>query len=228
MSLEPPRRTFSEGNPKKGPKDVDSAARAQKLHAWGWSLYGGVPFGAAVGALLGNILLGAVLGPLAIYGVVVGIAALAGRGASGVYMPSGVTTPKRKEYSRAQALEVRGEYEAAIQAYEAEILEAPGIAEPYLRIARLFRDERKDGDSAVFWFRKAQREARLSSGEAIRVHRELAEIFLYLRKEPRRAAPELARLAETYSHTPDGMWAARELAEIKEQIARESGHLPKG
>ena len=223
MVQEPPRRTFSEGKPKKGLKDVDAAARAQKLHAWGWSLYGGVPFGAAVGSLLGNILLGAILGPLVIYGVVVGIATLSGRGASAVYFPSGATTPKKKEYSRAKALEVRGEYEDAIRAYEVEILEAPSIAEPYLRVARLFRDERKDFDSSVYWFRKAQREARLSAGEAIRVHRELAEIFLYLRREPRRAAPELARLAEAYPHTADGEWAARELAEIKAEMVREDG-----
>jgi len=226
MALEPPRRTYSEAKPSKGLKDVDSAARAQKLRALGWSLYGGVPFGAAVGALLGNLLLGAFLGPFVIYGAVVGIAALSGKVGSVVYMPSGSTTPKRKEYSRAKALEVRGEYQEAIRAYGVEILEAPGVAEPYLRIARLFRDERKDPDSAVHWFRKAQRDARLSTGESIRVHRELAEIFLYLRKEPRKAAPELARLAEGYSHTPDGEWAAGELAEIKAEIAREREHLP--
>jgi len=227
MTLEPPRRTFTEGKPKKGIKDVDAAARAQKLHALGWSLYGGVPFGAAVGALMGNILLGAFLGPFVIYGVVVGIASLSGRGASVVYMPSGSTTPKRKEYSRAKALEVRGEYEDAIRAYEVEILEAPEVAEPYLRIARLFRDERKDPDSAVRWFRRAQREATLSSGETIRTHRELAEIFLHGANEPRRAAPELARLAEAYPDTPDGKWAALELARIKEEMAEDREDRPR-
>jgi len=221
MALEPPRRTFTEERPNRGLKDVDAAARAQKLHAWGWSLYGGVPLGAAVGWLLGHIFLGVILGPFVIFAIVVGIASLSAKGASVVYMPTGSTTPKRKEYSRAEALEVRGNHEAAIRAYEVEILEIPEIAEPYLRIARLFRDQRKDPDSAVQWFRKAQREARLSMGEAIRVHRELAEIFLYLLREPRKAAPELARLAETYSHTPDGEWAARELAEVKAEIARD-------
>lgn len=221
MALEPPRRVFSEWAPKKGFKDVDAAARAQRLHAWTWSLYGGIPLGAGAGLLMGNLLLGILLGPFVIYGVVVGIAALSGRGASILYMPSGSTTPKKKEYSRAKALEVRGEYEGAIRAYEVEILDAPEVAEPYLRIARLFRDERKDPDSAARWFRRAQREAKLSSGEAIRTHRELAEIFLHVLKEPRKATPDLARLAEAYPHTPDGKWAAEELARIKGEMADE-------
>lgn len=226
MALEPPRRVFSERAPKKGLKDVDAAARAQKLQAWTWSLYGGIPLGAGAGLLMGNLLLGILLGPFVIYGVVVGIAALSGRGASILYMPSGSTTPKRKEYSRARALEVLGEHEGAIRAYEAEILDAPGVAEPYLRIARLFRDERKDPDSAARWFRRAQREARLSSGEAIRTHRELAEIFLHVLKEPRKATPELARLAESYPHTQDGRWAAEELARIKGEMADEHEDRP--
>ena len=226
MGLDPPRRVVNEERSKKGPRDVDTAAQAQKLHAWGWSLFAGIPLGLVVGLLVGHVVLGVILGPLIIYGVVVGIAAASGRGASALHLPSGATTPRKKEYSRAKALEVRGEYEAAIRAYEVEILDAPLAPEPYLRIARLFRDELKEVDSAVQWFRRAQREAALSPGESIRVYRELAEIFLHTRGEPRRAAPELARLADEYPHTPDGQWAARELAEIKEEMARELKEPP--
>lgn len=226
MPLEPPRRTFDEGKPGKGPRDVDAAARAQRLHAFGWSLAAGIPFGAGVGLILGNIPVGLLSGPFIIYGIVLGIAAISGRGATVVYMPSGVTTPRRREYSRAKALEVRGHYEDAIRAYEVAILEAPHASEPYLSIARLFRDELRDLDSAVHWFRRARQEALLSPGESIRIHRELAEIFLHHRRDPRKAAPELARLAEEYPHTPDGEWAARELAEIKEAMARELWEPP--
>jgi tetratricopeptide (TPR) repeat protein len=227
MALEPPRRVFPQQQRRKGLRDGDAAGRAQKLRAWGWSLYAGIPFGVGIGLLMGHLVLGVLLGPVVIYSVVVGITTIFGRGASVLYMPSGSTTPRRREYSRARALEVRGEYEEAIRAYEAEILEGPRAAEPFLRIARIFRDDLKDLDSAEHWFRRAQREGKLSSGEAIRVHRELAEIFLHLRKEPRRAAPELARLVEGYAHTPDGRWAARELAEIKEEMARELEEPPR-
>jgi hypothetical protein len=221
MPLDPPRRTFDVERSRKGPREVDVAARARKLHAWGWSLYGGVPFGVGVGLLTGHLLLGTLLGPVIIYAVVGGIAAVSGKGASVFFMPSGATTPPKKGYSRAKALEVRGEYEDAIRAYEVEVLDAPQVAEPYLCIARLYRDHLKELDTALHWFRRARREAVLSPGESIRVYREVAEIFLHIRKEPRRAAPELARLAEEYPHTPDGKWAARELAEIKEALVRE-------
>ena len=139
-----------------------------------------------------------------------------------LYMPSGSSTPKRREYSRAKALEIRGEYEESIRAYEVEILNAPEIGEPYLKVARLFRDELKDLDSAVRWFRRAQSEACLLPGEAIRTHREISEIFLHTLREPRRAAPDLARLAEAFPDTPDGQWAAKELAAIKDDMSRES------
>jgi len=218
MTLDPPRRTFTERK-EKGLKDVDAAARALKLRALAFGLYAGLPLGLAVGALLGQAILGGILGPALIYALVMGIASVSGRGASAIYMPSGSTTPSRKEYSRARSLEVRGHHQEAIRAYEVEILDAPGEAEPYLRIARLFRDELKDLDSAIRWFKRAQREATLSSGQAIRTHRELAEIFLHVLKEPRKAAPELARLAEAYPHTQDGDWAARELRMIKKEMA---------
>ena len=225
MALDSPRRAFQDSPKKKGPKDVDAAGRAQRLHALAWSVYGGIPLGAGIGLAIHNLVLGIVVGPVIIFGLVVGLAGVAGRGAGVLYNPSGRSTPRRQEFSRARSLEVRGEYEEALRAYEVAIMEAPLQAEPYLCIARLYRDELKDPGAAVDWFRKAQREARPSAGESVRVHRELAEIFLHVLREPRRAAPELARLAEGYPTTADGRWAATELALIKEELAREHGGL---
>lgn len=48
-------------------------------------------------------------------------------------------------------------------------------------------------------------------------------IFLHRYKEPRKAAPDLAWLAEGFPHTEGGRWAARELSEIKEEMKRERG-----
>ena len=221
MALQPTRRAFSQEK-KSGLRDVDAADRAQKLKAFGFALYGGIPLGIVVGILVDQLVLCALLGPVLVYSVVMAVATLSGRGASLLYMPSGSSTPKRREYSRAKALEIRGEYEESIRAYEVEILNAPEIGEPYLKVARLFRDELKDLDSAVRWFRRAQSEACLLPGEAIRTHREISEIFLHTLREPRRAAPDLARLAEAFPDTPDGKWAAKELAAIKDEMSRES------
>ena len=233
MTLTPPVRSFSEKKGRKGLKDVDSAARGRKLHALGFALYGGIPMGAAAGLgmirffgatgvwTLALVVLGMVLGPLIIFSVAMGLSEVAGKGATTLYNPSGKSTPHKKEYSRAQALVVRGEYEDAIRAFEVEILDFPSEPEPYLRIARICRDQLKNHDDALSWFRRATREAELSGGQEIRTRREIAEIFLHHRGEPRKAAPELARLAESYGNTPDGEWAAMELARIKEEIAQD-------
>jgi tetratricopeptide (TPR) repeat protein len=225
MALNPKRRLYSEAPDNSRIRDIDAVARTHKLQALGWSLFGGFPLGLAAGLRAGHPFLGVILGPLLIYTVVSLIAHSAGKGARVLHMPSGSTTPHKKEYSRAKALEIRGEYLEAIKAYEMAIQDDPEIADPYLLIARLFRDELKELDLAAHWFRRAQRESNLSTGEAIRFHRELAEIFLHLRREPRRAAPELARLAEKYPGTPDGQWAQKELAEIKEAMAGEAQEL---
>jgi len=227
MVLNPPRRTYPEKEGRRGLRDVDAGHRAQRLRIWVWSLAAGLPFGGGVGLLLGHLLVGLFLGPFVIFTIVVALTGYAGKGASVLYMPSGATTPRRREYSRAKALEIRGDHERAIRAYEEGILDRPEDAEPYLSIARIFRDHLGDMDAAVGWFRRAQREARPTTGEAIRIHRELAELLLYRRKEPRKAAPELARLAEGFPGTEDGRWAARELAAIKEELAREMGVAPR-
>lgn len=221
MTLEPARRSYSETPPESRLKDVDAAGRAQAIHAMGWSLFGGVPLGIALGLLLGVPLLGLFLGPVLMYLVVSAVAGVAGRGAGKVYMPSGSSTPRKKEYSRAMALEVQGQLFEAVKAYEMEVLDNPADPEPYLRIARLQRDSIRDPGAAAHWFKRAQREAVLSPGQTIRTHRELAELFIHTLKEPRKAAPELARLAELFPNTQDGGWAARTLAELKEEMARE-------
>lgn len=232
MTMERPRRTFSErpAGGRRGARDVDVAGRAQKLHALGWALFAGVPLGGVAGyafggLLLGSGLLGAVLGlflgPLLIWGVALGLAAVAGRGAGVVYSPTGTSTPRKKEYSYAESLVARGELEEAVVAYQVAATNDPGDPEPFLRIARLHRDGLEEPLEAVTWFRKALRHAQLSRGQEMRALREIAEIFLHHIGEPRKAAPELARLAERFSTTPDGEWAARELGLVKEEMARD-------
>ncbi len=220
MTLDPPERTFKEPRKKGGLRDVDAAARAQKVKILGWSLFGGLPMGAAAGFATGHILLGMILAPALICIVAWTIATTAGKGASLIHMPSGSSTPRTREYSRAEALAIRGEYQAAISAYQIAVLEAPEEGEPYLRIARLQRDELGDPEEALRWFKRATQEANLSKGQEILTRREMAELLIHGMDEPRRAAPELARLAETYPGTPDGRWAREELARIKEEMGR--------
>jgi len=221
MTLEPSRRTFKEARKHNRVKDVDAAGRVRKLKALGFALYGGVPLGLAAGSMMGHPLLGLLLGPAIIWTFAMVVAAIAGRGAGVLYMPSGSSTPRRREFSAAEAHAVRGEYEGAIIAYQAVIQDDPGDGEAYLRIARIYRDGTKEPEKALRWFRRAVEEAQLPTNLEILTRREMAEYLIHNLQEPKRAAPDLARLAEAYPDTRDGQWAKEELARIKEEMARE-------
>jgi tetratricopeptide (TPR) repeat protein len=221
MTLDMPRRTHAE-IPKKGrARDVDAAARARALKAGVWALGAGLPIGGFGGYAAGHPVLGMLLGPAVILAGVMAIQAMAGRGASLLYMPSGSSTPAAKGYSKAEALAVRGDYEAAIVAYQAAILDTPNEAEPYLRIARLYRDELKQPEAALPWLRQALSDAKLSRGQEIMTLREVSELLIGHAEDPRRAAPDLARLAEAYPNTRHGAWAREQLARIKADMQKE-------
>lgn len=214
-------------------RDTSSFERVQRLKAFLWSLpgavigflggffvatqYGGA--GAAFYPLLGALAAGAF-----VYFGVVFLTDAAGGAAGVIYNPSGSSVPYEPGHSYPASLAARGEYEDAIVAYELTVAENPGAPEPYLRIARLLRDELERYEDAARWFRRVRTETVLPPAQEILVSRELIELYRTRLDQPLKAAPELARLAEMHGDTPDGEWAARELAGVKEVIrARRSG-----
>ena len=190
----------------------------RKVKALGFSLYGGLPIGAAAGFMLGHPFWGLLLGPVLIWAVTMIVAGIAGRGVAFLYVPSGSSTPRKPEHSRAEALAVRGEYEGAIAALQTAILDSPQDGEAYLRIARIYRDQIKEPEEALSWFRRGLSEADLPKGLEMLTRREMAELLIHHLKEPSRATPDLARLAEGYPGTTAGKWAEEELARIKKEM----------
>jgi tetratricopeptide (TPR) repeat protein len=214
MTLLPSRRTFSEP-PRDARRQIQNAEdRALRFRAFVLALVSGGTLGVIGGWLVGHPFLGAFLGTGLVYGVSMGAARLAGGAASFLHGGSAMSAPPKTGYSRAEALAAQGEFEEAVSVYELALLEDPTEPEPYLRIARLQRDELKDLEEAIRWFRRAREEADLPPGQDALVLREIAEIVLYGLDDPRRAVPELTVLAEAYLETPGGEWAARELREI--------------
>jgi tetratricopeptide (TPR) repeat protein len=225
-----PRRKFSTaptGPP--GQKDVDSVDRAM----WMWGSIAGA-LGFLLGALLaffflerGAPLWAAAISPFVGASFCAAFVFLVLRGGTGaaavVYAPSGGTTPHKREYSRAESLVVRGLHEEAVTAFELAVADDPGDPLPYLRVARIYRDHLKRPEDAARWFRRALREA---SGTPVLARRELAELYVHHMKEPARAAPELARMAEELAGSPEGEWAARELAHVKALMAAQRGGRP--
>ena len=226
MTLEPPRRTYKDLPEKRGRlRDVDARAQGERFRILVWALAAGLPMGGLVGWLLGRELLGAILGPTIIYVIAYLVLEGGGKAGSLLFISSGSSTPKGPGYSRAEALTVQGDLEGAIVAYQAAILDAPEHAEPYVRIARIHRDRLDAPLEALGWFRRAVEESEIASGMEMLVRREMAELFIHRLGEPQKAAPDLARLAESRAGTSDGDWAEEELARIKKLMAEDESTL---
>jgi tetratricopeptide (TPR) repeat protein len=138
-------------------------------------------------------------------------AAIAGQYLGG----SGGTTPHHAEYSAARTLAAQGRYREAVDAYEVAAAESDGDPEPYVAVARLLRDGLGDFEQSAAWFRRARRDARLSPGQELLVAAELAELYTTRLRTPRRAIPELARIAQLAPDSPQGRAAAQRLRELR-------------
>jgi len=157
--------------------------------------------------------------PMALFAILVvrlvtgGAVWLVGEGALGT---SGGSTPYERGFSKAEAMAMQGEYVKAITAYQVAIAEAPEDPEPYLRVARLYKNDLGELDDAAFWFRRVRRDAQVSAGQDLAASRELIELYL-ASDDPRRAIPELARVIERFADTPEREWAEGLLRNLKSQ-----------
>jgi tetratricopeptide (TPR) repeat protein len=231
-SFDPVRRNYASREPGKGPRDVDAAARARFLRA---AVYM-VPIGFAAGALVGGFIfqklglsqgfgafLGALLGPVAAMGAVLGLTDLAGSvGLLAFAAPGRGAT--RNDYSRTKALVAHGEYKRAVEEYEGYIAADPADSQLYLELGRLHRDKLNDHDSALTWFRRGLRDSNPEVGMEILLTREAVEMIRKGRLDIAAAAPLLARLAERHADRQEGGWAERELAEVKAEMGKSGGH----
>lgn len=213
-----------------GKRRVDVFTAATRLRVFLWSLVG-----AFLGGLLGVfmmvqddrgpeiVVITTSIGWLVSMILPLVLARGAGRAGSTLYAPSGRGTPHRREYSQAETLAIRGEYESAIAAFRAAISSDPRDGLPYLRIARIHRDHLANHSEAASWFRKALHESSMDRGQAMLTRKELVELYEVRMREPGKATPMLARLAEEAQGSPEGDWAATELARIKAMTGGEHG-----
>lgn len=213
-AVAPPKRTYQEKQ-KSRLKDVDSTARVRNLHMLAYSLPGGVA--GALGSWFGGFgpLPGFVIGCSVVFVVTKTISESSGSAAGTIYHPSGRSTPVKHEYSYAESLVARGRYEEATVAYEVAVSEFPDDPEPYLRIARLYRDKLEEYEQAVFWFKRARNDSAISSGQELLATQEIIEVYRDKLRTPKRAIPELARLLDRFPDNQTAGWARTELARLK-------------
>jgi tetratricopeptide (TPR) repeat protein len=210
-------------------KDVDSQEAAGKLHVNSLAILYGLGFG--VFSAFGAVLIGRtpIFGFVAGFGITFGffqffariVPNFLGNTSAALYAPSGSSTPAPPEYSLAQSLAVRGQFDAAMRTYEDAMQEHPDDPEPCICIARILRDSLERHDDAVTWLRRARTKSGITEGEDMMVSREIAELYMFTLRSPSKATPELARLAEKFPDTPAGEWARKNLREIKELMRTE-------
>ena len=144
-----------------------------------------------------------------------GVLAFAGRAGQLLYSPSGKSTPSKQEYSFAESLVARGRFQEAVDAFTDIVASGTSDPTPYLRIARVYRDELRQHDDAARWFKKAIMDSSMHSGLLALTARELVELCAAKLEDPARAAPTLAWIAERHAGTEQGEWAASELLRVK-------------
>ena len=201
-------------------KDFDSAARALQVRTAALSLYGGAVF-AVVGVLVAGVpglVIGWLAGSLCIYVVVSVLSSGAGAAFSSLYWTSGATTPALRDYSLAEALAAKGRLDEAAEEYERCAVVWETDAEPRLRLARLLRDRLKRPEDAAHWFKKVIAMPGVDEGMTQQAARELVELCRVRLRQPERALPTLARLAEQRTASRLGDWARQQTAELRADL----------
>lgn len=124
----------------------------------------------------------------------------------------------RSEHSALQTLIIQGDYRQALEACARQAEASPGDPEPLILGAGVLRDHMKQYQTAAQWLRRAQRVKALTRDQDITIARELVELYERKLETPRKALPELARIAEMYPGTRAAEWAENTLKQIRAEL----------
>jgi len=122
-----------------------------------------------------------------------------------------------RQYSREDALVMRGDAEGALASYEKIILEAPSDAQPRIRAAELYA---KSGmrERAELLYRSVQRLQRVAPKDDIHASNRLVDLYLAWPGHETKGLRELRRLIDTYPETDVAERARAGLVNLKRQL----------
>lgn len=122
-----------------------------------------------------------------------------------------------RQYSREDALVMRGDVEGALASYEKIILEAPSDAQPRIRAAELYA---KSGmrERAELLYRSVQRLPRVAPRDDIYASNRLVDLYLAWPGHETKGLRELRRLVDTYPETDVAERARAGLVNLKSQL----------
>ena len=140
----------------------------------------------------------------------------------GRFTMGGDSTPYKEQYSREQALVMRGEIDEALRSFEAILLEKPDAIDPRIKAAELYAKEKGDYRRAAELFREVQRIPSVTPGEDVYATNRLVDFCSGPLADPGRALVELRHLIERYPGSAAASHARTALAALKPRVHRES------
>jgi tetratricopeptide (TPR) repeat protein len=148
--------------------------------------------------------------------VVTGLSHGAGRLFGEFIQPSGAGSYEQ-QYSREDALVMRGDVEGALESYEKIILEAPNNAQPRIRAADLCAKSAMR-ERAEILYRAVQRLPRVAPKDDIYASNRLVDLYLAWPGHEKNGLRELRRLIDIYPESDAGARARAGLVNLKSQL----------
>lgn len=184
-------------------------------------LLGGIP---SLGMLAGMVVVAVILGSLVAFaGAKLGDGA--GAVAQGFIQPSGNSTPYEQTFSYQEAMIMRGDFEGALESYEAIIAEQPTLVAPRLRAAEHYARGNRNPARAAELFREVRDLPGAPLRDAVYSCTRLVDLYDGPLGEPGRAVVELRRIIELY---PGSEMAKRARAALPALKARLESNPPPG
>lgn len=161
---------------------------------------------------------GVVLVPVFVYALAEGVASGGAGVAERLHQPkASVATPAR-QYSQARSLAARGQFRGAVRLYEEAVKQNPEHFEPYLQIARIYRDDLEHFELAVRWYERARAQVDLNEAQEFMISNELIELFRHQLKAPQRELVELEKLISRFPDHPSATGVERDLRRLREDL----------
>lgn len=136
-----------------------------------------------------------------------------------IYSPSGDTTAYVPTFSHIEAMEVRGDFDAAAAAWDAAIAEQPNSAVTIVRAADFHLRARKDAPTALEHFLRARATGNGTDDLKRYVQQKIVDLYLEELADEGRAMKELRRLIDAFPGTREAEGARATLADLKSRRA---------
>ena len=151
-------------------------------------------------------------------GVGVGILGAGGTTAQQVYMPAAQGS-YAQTHSNIDALEARGNYAGAVDAWEKLAIAQPNNPWPLMRAGELYMRMLNDPGLALERFRSAQQVPGINSEHHIYVSQKIIDLYLGPLNDQGRALVELSRFVHVHASTREAAHAREAIARLKAERA---------